>query len=60
VLSLGTRNDIVKTLKPMDVSKNPRISEVDQCHVHHEARKMCGMKDVEVGILDSTTVEVGR
>ena len=44
----------------MDVSKNPRDFEIDQRHIHHKARKMGGMKKVEVGVFDSTTIEIGR
>ena len=59
-MSLGARNNIVKTPKPIDVSKNPRVFEIDQRCIHHKPRKMGGMKKVEVGILDSTTIEIGR
>ena len=57
---LGTRNNIIETLKLMDVSKNPRIFEVDQRYVHYKARKMCRMKDVEVSVFDSMSIEIGR
>ena len=43
----------------MDVSKNPRVFEVDQHRIHHKARKMGGVKEVEVCVLDSTAVEIG-
>jgi len=44
----------------MDICKNPRVFEIDQRCIHHEARKMGGMKEVEVGVLDPTTIEIGR
>ena len=43
----------------MNISKNPRVFEIDQCHIHHKARKMGGMKEVEVGVLDPSTIEIG-
>jgi len=46
------------TPKPMNISKNPRIFEVDQHRIHHKARKMGRMKDVEVSVLDSLAIEV--
>jgi len=48
----------VVTPKPMYVNKNSRVLEIDQCGVHHETRKMCRMKDVEVSIFDSTSIKV--
>jgi len=42
----------------MDVSKNPRVFEVDQCRIHHKARKMGRVKEVEVSVFDSTTIKV--
>ena len=59
-MSLAARNNIMKTPKPMDVSKNPRVFEVDQRRIHHEARKMGGMKEVEVGVFNSTSCEIRR
>jgi len=59
-LSLGTRNDVVKTPKPMNISKNPRVFEIDQCRIHHKPRKMGRMKKVEVSVFDSMTIEIGR
>jgi len=50
----------MKTPKPMDVSKNPRVFKIDQRCIHHEARKMSGMKKIEIGVLNSTTIEIGR
>jgi len=43
----------------MDISKNPRVFEIDQCCIHHKARKMGGMKEVEVSVFDPLAVEVG-
>ena len=49
----------MKTPQPMDVSKTPRVFEIDQRCVHHKTRKMGGMKEVEVGVFDPLAVEVG-
>ena len=43
----------------MDVSKNPRVFEIDQRRIHHKARKMGGMKEVKVSVLNSLTIKVG-
>ena len=45
--------------KPMYISKNPRVFEIDQCHVHHKTRKMGRMKKIEVSVFDSLSIEVG-
>jgi len=57
-LSFDARNNIVQTLKPMNVSKNPRVFEIDQRCIHHKTRKVGGMKKVEVSIFDPTAVEI--
>jgi len=59
MLPLGTRNNVAIAPKPVHISKNPRVFEIDQCYIHHKARQMCGMKDVEVSVFDSMAVEVG-
>ena len=58
-LSLSSRNNIVIAPKPMYVSKNPRVFEVDQRCIHHKARKVGRVKEVEVSIFNSSTVKVG-
>jgi len=60
MLSLGTRNNVMQAPKPMNVSKNPRVFEVDQRRIHHKARKMGGVKEIEVSVFDSAAIEIWR
>ena len=43
----------------MHISENPRVFKVDQRHVHHKTRKMCGMKNIEVSVFDSLMITIG-
>ena len=42
----------------MDVSKNPRVFEIDQRRIYHEVRKMGGMKEVKISVFNPTSIEV--
>jgi len=46
--------------KPMYVSKNPRVFEIDQRHIHHKVRKVGRVKEVEVSVFDSLTIKIWR
>ena len=46
--------------KSVHVGQDSRISEIDKCHVDKKAGGVSGMENVEVSVLDPTTIEVWR
>ena len=58
-LPLDTNKGVMVRPESVYVGQDPRISKVDECSVDKEAGSVSRMEDVEVSVLDPTTVEIG-
>ena len=59
MLSLDPHKLVVLCAKCVDISYDPRISQVVECIIDNDLARAAGVEDVQVGILDTGATEVG-